>query len=256
MGLRPGQSEALGITILIAAVIVMAAAFMIYAMGNYGKSAASSALAQVEAFMTNVADDIEASMYMPGTVLVYPLPTSGYGSFNLLPGYCNVTIYTASGTILSYLSGALIYGIPPSLISYTPGLVKVIRGSGEYGGPGAFSTYVLNPSAPLISILQFGYSRVNFGQSTVSYGTYLIMFPRVLIVSGGNTTYVYLPIFSIIQSAQRNSLVVNISNISVVTMSGVSGLSLSNACGQFKGSVSASAQVLRLIVINITLTFR
>jgi hypothetical protein len=245
-----GESTLVGVVILIAVVLAMAAAFMIYAMGNFNRSAALASLAQAEAFMTNVADDVEASMYVPGTVLVYALPTTGYGVFNLVSGFCTISI---NGT--TYGSGAVVYGVPPRLVSYQGGFIDVIRGGGANGLPSSTneSTIVLNPAAPLISIVQFGYGQLN----GVTYGTYIAMFPRLMAISSGSNTYIYIPMINVKPSSFRTGLNINVTNVYTMTLPTKSSFTISDSCGPFNNSYTIpGGGVVTLVFINMTVTFR
>lgn len=246
-----GEASVISIVILTAVVLVLAAVYLAYSMGGLGKSAASGALSQVESFLVNVADDLEASMYIPGTVLSYPLPTSGYGSFNLIPAYCLVNI---SGLIY-YQSGALVYGVPPRLISYPPSFIDVIRG-GEANGlanPLNESLVVVNPSAPLISIVQLGYGNVD----GVPYGTYLVLFPRILAIVSGQTAYIYIPLLNTVLTPYRTTLLINVTNIVSESLSPTSPISIVDSCGPFLSNTTlAGVTRVNVVVINATVTFR
>jgi len=252
---RRGQNEVVTTVILITVVLILAAIFIIISMINFGKASASTSLSLAESFMTDVADDIEASMYNPGTVLVYPLSNTQYGMFNFVNNYCTITI---NG--IEYTSGALIYGTPPNYASLPSGYIQVIRGSSSNGAYNVIkeSTIIQNAAAPLISIVQYGTSTMN----GITYGTYIALFPRVLVVDESNNVYVYIPIFNVIQSGLRNTLVVNITGISVYTMYGTSisplTVSISDTCGPLSKSLPPIKNVmnLRLVIINITMTFR
>lgn len=247
---RAAQSTLIGVVILVAVVLVMAAAFMIYALSSLNRSAASASLAQVEAFMTNVADDVEASMYVPGTVLSYALPNTGYGVFNLISGYCSISI---NGTY--YSSGALLYGLSPRLMSYPSGFIDVIRGGEANGLPSTVneSLLVFNPSAPLMSIVQFGYSNL-YG---VAYGTYVAMFPRMMIVNSGSSLYVYVPLINVKPSSLRTGLVINVTDVYAMTLTTRGNFTIGDSCGPFTSSTTIPGNtVVTFIFINITMTFR
>ena len=221
--MRIGQSNIIGTVILITVVLIISAVFLVYAMGNFNRAAASAALAQVESFLTNVADDVEASMYVPGTVLVYPTPLTGYGSFNLIGKYCNYTI----GSYGNFTSGAIVYGIPPNLLSYPMKFINVIRGGYSSGLPSATvdNPIVNNSAAPLISIVQFGYGKV----LGVNYGTYLVVFPRVMIVNNPPSAYIYVPVFSTVvntASGSRATLIINVTSVKSTIISLPSGSSV------------------------------
>lgn len=248
MGSR-GQSEVLATVILIAVVLVLAAVFIIISMINFSKASASTSLSLAESFMTNVADDLEASMYNPGTTLVYPLPATQYGVFNFIGDYCNVTV----GGV-TYNSGALIYGVPPGYNSLPSGYVQVVRGSLANGAYNAISESLIieNAAAPLISIVQFGASRVN----GVSYGTYVVLFPRVLVINEASMAYVYIPVIKVVPSGLRSVLIVNVTGIYTYTISGGAKVSVSDVCGSLSSSLFVSADTLRVVIVNVTMTFR
>jgi len=168
--------------------------------------------------------------------------------------YCTITI---NG--IKYTSGALIYGTPPNYASLPSGYIQVIRGSSSNGAYNVIneSTIIQNAAAPLISIVQYGTSTMN----GITYGTYIALFPRVLVVDESSNVYVYIPIFNVIQSGLRNTLVVNITGISVYTMYGTSisplTVSISDTCGPLSKSLTINNVMnLRLVIINITMTFR
>ncbi len=253
---RKGQNEVVTTVILIAVVLVLAAVFIIISMINFGKASASTSLSLAESFMTDVADDIEASMYNPGTVLVYPLPNTQYGMFNFINNYCTINV---NG--VTYYSGALIYGTPPNYASLPSGYIQVIRGSTSNGAYNIVSesTVIQNAAAPLISIVQYGTSTIN----GVSYGTYIALFPRVLVINESGNVYVYVPIIKVIPSGLRNELIVNITGIAVNTITGspTSPLTVSitdNCIGISSPQPQPISNVLslRVIVINVTMTFR
>ncbi|ABW02694.1 hypothetical protein [Caldivirga maquilingensis] len=253
---RIGQSNIIGVVILIAVVLIISSVFLIYAMGNFNKSAASAALSQVESFLTNVADDVEASMYVPGTVLVYPIPSTGYGAFNLINRYCN---YTISG-YGNFTSGALVYGIPPGLLSYPVNFIDVIRGGYGNGLPSAVvdSPIVNNSAAPLISIVQFGYGEV----LGVSYGTYLVVFPRVMIVENPPNAYIYVPVFNPITNTalgSRTTLIINVTSVesTVISLPSGSSVTVSGECGDLSGLVTVNnLNSINIVIINMTITYR
>ncbi|MGC9137193.1 hypothetical protein [Caldivirga sp.] len=254
---RVGQSNIIGTVILITAVLAISAVFLMYAMGNFNRAAASAALSQVESFLTNVADDVEASMYVPGTVLVYPVPSTGYGSFNLINGYCNYTIKGYG----NFTSGAVVYGIPPGLLSYPVNFINVIRGGYGNGLP---STTIDNPivnnsAAPLVSIVQFGYGKV----LNVNYGTYLVVFPRVMIVENQPTAYVYVPVFNTVVNpslSSRGTLIINVTSVksTIVSLPSGSSVTVSGLCGGGLGGLITIGNLnsINIIVINMTVTYR
>ena len=252
---RRGQNEVVTTVILISVVLVLAAVFIIISMMNFGKASASTSLSLAESFMTDVADDIEASMYNPGTVLVYPLPSAQYGMFNFVSKYCQINV---DG--ITYTASALIYGAPPNYASLPSNYIEVVRGSQANGAYNVISesTIINNAAAPLISIVEYGTTTIN----GVNYGLYVALFPRVLIINQSNYVYVYIPIIKAVNSGFRNELIVNITGISVSTIYGSSvspiTASVSDSClGLPTSQVSISnVAVLRVIVINITMTFR
>ncbi len=252
---RRGQNEVITTVILISIVLVLAAVFIIISMMNFGKASASTSLSLAESFMTDIADDIEASMYNPGTVLDYPLPGTQYGMFNFINNYCQVSV---NG--ITYTTGALIYGAPPNYASLPSGYVEVIRGSQTNGAYSVISenTIINNAAAPLMSIVEYGTASIN----GVQYGLYVALFPRVLVVNQSNYVYVYIPIIKTVNSGFRNILVVNVTGISVSTVYGSSTspitVSISDNCiGIPPNQLSISnVAVLRVVIINITMTFR
>ena len=252
---RRGQSEVVTTVILISVVLVLAAVFIIISMINFGKASASTSLSLAESFMTDVADDIEASMYNPGTVLVYPLPNTQYGIFNFISNYCQINV---NG--ITYTTAALIYGVPPSYASLPSNYMEVIRGSqtnGAYNVIGE-STIINNAAAPLMSIVEYGTKTIN----GVNYGLYVALFPRILVINQSNYVYVYVPIIKAVNSGLRNELIVNITGISVSTVysSGLSPItvSVSDSClGLPTNQMNIqNVAVLRIVIINITMTFR
>ncbi|WP_291766308.1 hypothetical protein [Caldivirga sp. UBA161] len=253
---RVGQSNVIGVVILITVVLIISAVFLVYAMGNFNRAAASAALAQVESFLTNVADDVEASMYVSGTVLVYPTPSTGYGAFNLIDRYCNYSI----GSYGNFTSGAVVYGIPPNLLSYPAKFINVIRGGYSNGLPSAAvdAPIVNNSAAPLISIVQFGYGNV----LGVAYGTYLVVFPRVMIIENPPSAYIYIPVFNTMPNTalgSRATLIINVTDVesTVISLPSGSSVAVSGMCGGLSESITINGiDNIRIIIINMTITFR
>lgn len=255
---RRGQNEVITTVILITIVLILAAVFIIISMINFSKASSSTSLSLASSFFTDVADDLEASMYNPGTVLVYPVPQTQYGTYNTINDYCTFTL-TYSGGSINFQSGAVLFGVPPGYLSLPQGYVQVIRGSTTNG---AYSVnkenlIISNAAAPLISIVQFGTGSID----GVTYGTYIVLFPRVLVVSTPGGTYVYVPIINTVASGLRNTLVMNVTNIYVMTIpsSTTSPLSITinGNCGPLSDSYSVSGVAsLRIVVINVTATFR
>jgi len=261
MGSR-GQGDVVTTVILISVVLVLAAIFVVIAMNNFARSGASTSLSLAESFLTNVADDVEASMYNPGTVLIYPLPSTQYGVYNVVNGYCNVTIVGPS-VRFGYYSDAVIYGLPSNYYSMPSGYVKVVRGSLRNNAYSTTSidTIVTNAAAPLISIVEYGGGKLG----GYSYGMYAVLFPRVLVVNSTGVAYIYVPLFTVKGQGVRNSIVMNMTGITTYSINltnpnvpVTTGLSIVNTCGNTRTSVMlpATTSMVRVIVINVNIYFR
>lgn len=219
---RRGQSDVLSIVILIAVIMVMSAIFIVFSMVQFGNEVSQSSIEYVASFLTNVADDIDTFMFVPGAVLTYQLPNTNYGTYNFMNSLCNITISTTSNNIINEVSGGLIYGVPPTYFSLPPGFSNVWRGSTFNGVPTSslrdlslivsYQTRILMGTS--MAILQFGYGNFN----GVNYGTYLVMVPRVMTINGTGPAgigYVYIPVLNLISNQGRGRLIISIQNISL-----------------------------------------
>ncbi len=249
---RKGISEAISEVILISAMLVLAAAFLVFASISFYRSAAASSISVMEAFFTNVADDIEASMYGPGTSLSYEVPST-YGSPMAIQNFCNGSIIIGDSPPITFNTGSIIYSTPPNYYSLPAGYFQVIRGSlygGEYSR-NEISLLTDDPAAPLIAITMSGES----GQ----YGTYLAMFPRILLVKDGAILYIYVPMIKAIESSYGPRLDIYVSNVLVnqnpfISQVPVTVAEQCNSLG-LKSSMTLTVDKVYIIYINMTARF-
>lgn len=253
---RRGQSDVLSIVILIAVIMVVSAIFIVFSMVQFGNEVSQSSIEYVASFLTNVADDIDTFMFVPGAVLTYQLPNTNYGTYNFMGSLCNITISTASNNIINEVTGGgLVYGVPPTYFSLPPGFSNVWRGStfngvltsslSDFSLIVSYQTRVLMGTS--MAVLQFGYGNFN----GVNYGTYLVMVPRVMAINGTGPAgigYVYIPVLDLISNQGRGRLIISIQNISsqsiVLRNGGI--LKVSEVCyfGNGVKPISSSAVVL------------
>ncbi len=222
---RAGQSDVLSTVILITVIMVLSAIFMVFSMVQFGNEVSQSSIGYVVSFLTNVADDVDTFMFVPGAVLTYQLPNTNYGTYNFIESAnanCTVLVYTGlNQKLIDVASGELIYGVPPNYFSLPPGEYSVWRGSTINGIPTSsfndFSLIVSYKSSVLMgtsmAVLQFGYGNID----GINYGTYIVLVPRVMIINGtgpNGISYVYIPVLNLISDQGRSKLIISIRNIS------------------------------------------
>ena len=267
---RIGQSDILSTVILITVILIISAAFLAFSMVQFSNEAAQSSIQYVASFLTNVADDIDTFMFIPGALLTYKLPNTGYGVYNFVNSTHAKCIITVSALgelnnvpIINEVSGELIYGVPPNYFSLPPESAIVLRGSTLNGMPTSslsdfslivsYSTSVLMGTS--MALLQLGYGELGGNY----YGTYLVMVPRIMVVNGTGVDgigYVYIPLLSLMGSQGRSELVINIMNISAqsIVLNGNGGLRVNETCyfGNDAKPINSSVTVIgKTIYINI-----
>lgn len=220
-----GQSEVLTTVILVSAVMALAAAFVVVSMRSFNSESSYYSITYVASFLTNVADDIDTYMTMPGTQLTYALPNTEYGVYNFVDAgdaHCTVNVTLGGQAIITEESGVLIYGVPPSYYSMPVGFMYVWRGSNATGfptvNPRDLSTVVrpkvFAPTGTVVSLVQLGYVEIG----GLTYGTSLVMIPRVIAINGtgnGGVGYVFIPVFTglSIPWVGRDTLIVNVTSV-------------------------------------------
>ena len=262
---RSGQSDVLSTVILIAVIMTVSAIFIVFSMEQFGNEVSQSSIEYVASFLTNVADDIDTFMFVPGAILTYQLPNTNYGTYNFVNSpnaHCVVFINTTSGNvILSKTSGELVYGVPPTYFSLPPRLGSVWRGSTTNGVPTSslnnfslivgYRTKILMGTS--IAVLQFGNNYLN----GVDYGTYLVMVPRVMVVNGTGPSgigYVYIPVLNLVSNQGRGKLIINILNISSQSMVLNNGeLRINETCYFGNGITNSSSATVFGNTIYITI---
>jgi len=230
-----GQSEVLTAVILVSAIMALAAVFLVISMRSFNSESSYYSITYVASFLSNVADDIDTYMMMPGTQLTYALPNTEYGVYNFVntgDAHCTVSVALSGQTIITEESGVLIYGVSPSYYSMPSGFMYVWRGSNAIGfptvNPRDLSTVVVPksfaPTGTVVSLVQLGYGEIN----GLTYGSSLVMIPRVIAMNGtsnGGVGYVYIPVFTELStpSVGRGTLIVKVISVSSSSVNNPTG---------------------------------
>ncbi|WP_069806894.1 hypothetical protein [Vulcanisaeta thermophila] len=249
-----GQSEVLSTVILVATILTISAIFLALSMMNMVRTSTYYSITYVASFLTNIADDLDTFMLSPGTVLTYPLPKTGTGVFNTVSNECTITITTGGTEILREESAALVYGVPPNQYSLPSNYAYVWRGTNKQGYPVTTTnqlSLVLKPSGytpmgTITTVIQYGYGQVD----GIAYGTYIILIPRVLVLTGP-INYVYIPTIHTILNTGRNTLYIKIITISSTSITLNQPMEITENCNNETSTATVPPGTTYIININI-----
>ena len=212
-----GLSEALAVVIMVGVVLALAVVFIIVSGINMASASASVSLSQAETTLVNIAQDLNAAVMsgVPYYSLSYPLPTTQFGVYNVVRDYCDlIVVNTTHAVVWSVTSDAVVFGIPPNYLTMPSGFHKVLFSNDSLIFNGTSSSF--------FGVSQLGARSLN----SVSYGTYVVLYPRVGVVSA----YVFVPVIVVrFNPALPNLLVANVTAPSMVLIK--SPLYLKYACG-------------------------
>ncbi|BDR93301.1 hypothetical protein [Vulcanisaeta souniana] len=175
MDMSRGLSETISMVIMMGVVIALGLIFYIIVGINFGKASASVSVSQVETLFDNIATDLDSALSspMPSNVLSYPVFMTNYGTYNVAPSFCNLTI----NGITVYSSGGVVFGVSPGYGSMPSGYINVLLGNR--------SLIVANESSNLFNVVFYGASTV----SGVTYGEFIALYPRVVVFTMSNGQY-------------------------------------------------------------------
>ncbi len=170
-----GLSEAVSTVIMMGVVIALGLIFYVIVGINFSRASASVSVSQVETLFDNIATDLDSALSnpIPLTVLSYPVFMTNYGTYNVIPSFCNLAI---NGTI-TYNSGGVVFGTPPGYGSIHNGYIDVLLGNR--------SLIAVNESSDLFNVALYGAVTV----SGISYGEFIALYPRVAIFTMGGSQY-------------------------------------------------------------------
>ncbi|WP_243665423.1 hypothetical protein [Vulcanisaeta sp. JCM 16159] len=170
-----GLSETISMVIMMGVVIALGLIFYIIVGINFGKASASVSVSQVETLFDNIATDLDSALSspIPSNVLSYPVFMTNYGTYNVVPSFCNLTINGAT----VYSSGGVIFGVSPSYGSMPSGYINVLLGNK--------SLIAVNGSSNLFNVVFYGASTI----SGVTYGEFIALYPRVAVFTMGGDQY-------------------------------------------------------------------
>ncbi|GAB6947013.1 hypothetical protein JCM16161A_11430 [Vulcanisaeta sp. JCM 16161] len=170
-----GLSEIISVVIMMGVVITLGLIFYIIVGINFGRASASVSISQVETLFDNIATDLDSALSspIPSGVLGYPVFMTNYGTYNVAPSFCSLTI---NGTIV-YSSGGVIFGVPSGYGSMPSGYINVLLGSRNL--------IVVNESSNLFNVVLYGAATV----SGMHYGEFIALYPRVAVFTMGDGQY-------------------------------------------------------------------
>lgn len=193
-----GLSEVVSMVIIMGVVIVLGLIFYIIVGINFGKASASVSVSQVETLFDNIATDLDSALSspMPSNVISYPVFMTSYGTYNVVPSLCNLTI----NGIVIYSSGGVVFGVSSGYGSMPTGYINVLLGDR--------GLIVINESSNLFNVVFYGAAAV----SGISYGEFIALYPRVAVFTMGNDQYELLvPVLvGRFKSSLSNLLVFNV----------------------------------------------
>jgi hypothetical protein len=239
---RLGLSEALAVVIMVGVVLALAVVFIIVSGINMASASASVSLSQAETTLVNIAQDLNAAVMsgVPYYSLSYPLPTTQFGVYNVVRDYCDlIVVNTTHAVVWSVTSDAVVFGIPPNYLTMPSGFRKVLFSNDSLIFNGTSSSF-------------FGVSQLGAGSlNSVSYGTYVVLYPRVGVVSA----YVFVPVIvARFNPALPNLLVANVTAPSMVTIE--SPQYLKYACGTNQQSFPLSSySKIEIVEIEVIIEY-